>query len=403
VQVTARALIALALAYPAAAAAQKKVETDEQIICVAALDGAYQKDSPLVISEDGGLAFLITQNTGTLTLHALTRDCDILWELNAGKLLGTPTVSGGLVYYAAVPSPGKGVLEARDSEGKKKGSYSFDASRRLHPPQIAPDGTIYFAYDDKLVALTPEFKQKWSFQGKGDLEPPIVGPDSVPYVYTSRVGDGNDFLMALDPKKGGISWRFTLGLQNQVVFAKDHLVAISKDPRATAVYGVDQKGKQLFALDLNRAGRFSPGKDGVVYLIGEPAKGGGARLIALDAAGKVSWEGDIKESSTDPLASRLAVSPDGDVAVATNTKKVVVFSAAGKKLFTKSFGELVLFDAGGALHAVDPESGKATRATLDLKSVETEEVGEMRAVAVSKGGIRYFAGKRDFVVVVPKK
>jgi outer membrane protein assembly factor BamB len=123
---------------------------------------------------------------GTLTLGAsgpLTPT--VLWSYQLpGGFVGGPAVgAAGLVYAAGAD----GTVVALDALGAEQRRWTVPAAP-VGAPALGPDGTLYVVDDGPgLSALAPDGSTRWRFtsEGRRPTSGPVVGPDGA--IYFTRV------------------------------------------------------------------------------------------------------------------------------------------------------------------------------------------------------------------------
>ncbi len=141
-------------------------------------------------------------------LHALTSSGRLLWKEHFDAFVLSPANVGGRVYVADAG----GGLRALDvgSSGQHRTAWTTSfGGTSYSSPAIAPDGTVYVAHDDELVAVRDDgddARIAWRFRTKDTIEvSPAVGRDG-----TVVLGTNSDDQYGLNPD-GSVRWRFDRG------------------------------------------------------------------------------------------------------------------------------------------------------------------------------------------------
>jgi outer membrane protein assembly factor BamB len=107
----------------------------------------------------------------------------MLWAYDVGPgvtIKSSPAVSPeGTVYFAA-----NGILYAITNGGSNKWTFTIGGAA-FSSPAIATDGTIYVASDaqGKLYAVNPDGSQKWTYDAQGANGSPAIGSDNTVYIH----------------------------------------------------------------------------------------------------------------------------------------------------------------------------------------------------------------------------
>ncbi|NMA66281.1 MAG: PQQ-binding-like beta-propeller repeat protein, partial [Clostridiaceae bacterium] len=168
--------------------------------------------------------------------------------------------------------------------------YQIEDNRGAQPwsPTIGSDGTIYFVYVDRVVALNSDGSEKWKYEYEGE----DAGPDFIPAIAEDRlfVRAGYD-LMALD-LDGNFLWRENIGYSptpamSNILIAENGNLYLANDDRLVS-YSPD--GELLWDVQVDEDTSFMSGStglaltaDGLIIGLFSPD------LYAFDLEGNEVW------------------------------------------------------------------------------------------------------------------
>jgi outer membrane protein assembly factor BamB len=245
------------------------------------------------------------------------------------NVLWTVKVAGP-VQAQVVPSPDESRLYVASLDkhlhalaaGDGKEAWSLDLGERAYAtPLVGDDGTIYAGSDaKKLLAIAPDGSVKWRLETDGEIDTGIARASEQAMVVSS----GRDVLCVR--KNGDVLWRFsaTGKVFTSPAITSDGLIVFgSQDHRA---YGVDARGRKVFAIDLGADVDGSPaiGDDGAIYVGTDNGE-----VVRLDGHGSVVWStpvggfvrgvlsiarnGDILAGVYGPAPRQVRIAPDGRI------------------------------------------------------------------------------------------
>ncbi|HZC32088.1 MAG TPA: PQQ-binding-like beta-propeller repeat protein, partial [Candidatus Bathyarchaeia archaeon] len=158
-----------------------------------------------------GLVFAASNGAGLTAFEAATGKTS--WHVDTGAdQVGTPVVSGGLVYIGASADATTGHLRAVD---EKTGRLLWTVDDTLQAPAVV--GTVAYTSgkSGRVAALdTATGATRWSFQVQGGTRAPAVAAG---IVYIAAIDERRVY--ALDAATGGYLWRFDVDSSNQCCIA----------------------------------------------------------------------------------------------------------------------------------------------------------------------------------------
>ena len=160
---------------------------------------------------DGTRVFAAATGDGLAAFDAATGKP--VWRVATGTdPLGTPVVSGGIVYIGAAADTVGGRLRAIDAA---TGRVLWTVDEALQAPAVAGEVAYTASPTGRVVAFdVATGHQRWSFQVQGTTRAPAVA-GGVVYV----AADGEHRVYALDAATGGFLWRFDVDGQNECCIA----------------------------------------------------------------------------------------------------------------------------------------------------------------------------------------
>ena len=220
---------------------------------------------------------------------------------------------------------GRSSADTRAISGTANWKFSPDGVRRLLPPVIGADGTIYLGGTglnpnsrhmspvEYLYAVGPDGKLKWTFADF--MHPsmdinfcPSIGADGTIYVGNSEyksnyIAAGH--LYAINPN-GTLKWKFATGswVSSSTTIGADGVIYIgSWDGN---LYAVNPDGKQRWKFETADRVADSPaiGADGTIYI-----GSGDFNLYALNPDGTLKW----KFATGGGIGSSPAIGTDGTI------------------------------------------------------------------------------------------
>ena len=325
--------------------------------------------------------------TGLLVCTAsLTASAEVIWSyVPGGELSGTPAYTrDGRVVFAAEDR----WLYALDADGSLQWRYDL---RRvpLTAPAVGRDGVVYIGVNpDRVVAVTPAGRHRWSVTGSGQPRAIVAAPGGV--VYT--VFSGGE--VSARTSRGGLLWRHRLPhtLSADPVVTADGALAVATQDNSVAAF--THRGVSSWVYRHNqRLGVLAAREDGIL-LAGDSS----GAVVALDSSGKPAWHSRALGASivalhVDDGAATVAVSGDGSLArLSANGAlqwtarppggvSAVALSGDGNIYAVTAYGRMLVLDSRARLLAE-----------------ETSSRGQpLTHVALTPGG-RLLTGGRDWVV-----
>ena len=141
-------------------------------------------------------------------LHALTSAGRLLWKEHVDAFVLSPAAVGRRVYVADAAGGLRALDVGPAGQHRTAWTTSFGGTS-YSSPAVAPDGTVYVAHDDELVAVRDDgdaARTAWRFRAEDTIEvSPAVGSDG-----TVVLGTNADDQYGLDPD-GSVRWRFDRG------------------------------------------------------------------------------------------------------------------------------------------------------------------------------------------------
>ena len=238
------------------------------------------------------------------SLLALDRSGAVQWQLNgkrsSGAVIDSLLGPDGTLYIAGVQQ-----LIARTQDGTPK--WEFAPRDKINGIAVAADGTVYLgSEDDRLYALGPDGKAKWHFEAGHSVGPPAIGPEGSVYVVSA-----DKHLYAFD-RAGAKKWAIDIAapepnrsLRQPIVGADgsiyfhDHGKLRVLRPDGTTKWEIPTRDRAHWAV----------ASDGGVYL------GSHDELFALDASGVKRWSIRVTVSDGAPVIVPV-VGADGTLYVA---------------------------------------------------------------------------------------
>ncbi len=207
--------------------------------------------------------------------------------------------------------------------------FTASEDAELTAPAVATDGTIHFACDNKVYAVTPQGKKKWVFSTRSPnvVCGPVVGGDGTIYV------GHDDYLVAVSPD-GKKKWAFRSEyFVNDVAIDRDGTVYLVTE--SSMVYAVTAGGKQ-WVFRPEGIGSLAPpaiGHDKTVYLGSRRStleRGKWSHrdaLVALGPEGTQKWA----FSTGDAIVCSPVVGNDGTIYVGSNDQHLYAITPQGTK------------------------------------------------------------------------
>jgi outer membrane protein assembly factor BamB len=246
------------------------------------LDLGSRPSSAPVIGYDGSI-YIGTERGDLLAVAPNGR---LRWRFRAGAgPCLTPALSRrGGIYLPA----GGGLLYALDYAGRELWRYQARADL-VASPAVAADGTLYFcSADRRLIALAAGGRMRWELTLAEQGGTPALGPGGL--IVVAAAG-----LQAFSAA-GSPLWHYGIPAR-----AADPVIrgdgAILSGAENGFFYALTLQGEKLWDLSLGEPVRRAAAvaADGSLFVAG-----GGGRLFALTAAGRVAWSFAAKQALGPP-------------------------------------------------------------------------------------------------------
>ncbi len=276
----------------------------------------------LTVGQDGLVYVGSTDfSADTTTWYAVTSEGTIGWSVKLP--LSSPTIpaigaDGTLYIESRTNRPYRGRMVAVAPGGTIRWMIDTHPDDSNLTPAIGPDGTIYNAGGDRLMAISPDGEVLWTFQVEArhfQYSSPAVAQDGTVYV-----GGYNDLLYAINPD-GSLRWTFqandwigsspVIGADGTIYFgcADGEVYAVAPD-------GTRRWNTKIHSLQFGVQSAPAIGPDGTLYV-------GSNGIHAIDPAGSIRWSypgsfhstplvgADGTVFSTTPVGAITAVDPQG--------------------------------------------------------------------------------------------
>ena len=206
--------------------------------------------STAAVGPDGTV--FVTELTGVL--HAVQPDGERRWIYDTGDLVYySPVVAAdGTVYFSSFYDS---VLWAIKPDGTRDWAFNHPVDAvTFGPPALGADGVIYHNEDGEdlawLRALWPDGRERWKHEREDELRyPAVVGPDGTVYVAFL------DALVALDPETGAEEWAISIEeradqLRASPTVGADGTIYYLTGQVYATLNAVDNSGNPLWDLDV---------------------------------------------------------------------------------------------------------------------------------------------------------
>ena len=286
---------------------------------------------------------------------------EVIWSyVPGGELSGTPAYTrDGRVVFAAEDR----WLYALDADGSLQWRYDL---RRvpLTAPAVGRDGVVYIGLNpDRVVAVTPAGRYRWSVTGSGQPRAIVAAPGGT--VYT--VFSGGE--VSARTTRGGLLWRHRLPhtLSADPVVTADGALTVATQDNSVAAF--THRGVNSWVYRHNqRLGVLAAREDGIL-LAGDSS----GAVVALDSSGKPAWQSRALGASivalhVDDDAATVAVSGDGSIARLSADGALqwtarppggisaVALSGDGNTYAVTAYGRMLVFDSRARLLAEEMSS-----------------------------------------------
>lgn len=253
---------------------------------------------------------------------------------HGGKLAWSNSYGGG--YGGSGVAVGKdgtlyaeviGGLVAVSPDGKKK--WSFDGGPGTGTPTIGSDGTIYYGsavpYGEtsKMYAINPDGTLKWSLGVSRQVYGSSATIDSHGFLY---FGTASGDFYAVNASTGRTIWMHNVGSDcTSPAILPDGTVVVAG---TFNLYAFNPNGVQKWCRPIEQSsfGSAAVGLDGTSY-IGSVIDDG--PLLAIDSKGNIKWSVKVGAMNSAP-----AVTDDGRIYAITNDHALRAFNTAGESLWT---------------------------------------------------------------------
>lgn len=222
------------------------------------------------------------------------------------------------------------VVSSRHGYRTPKMKWSFDAVKNdLDSLMVGPDGTIYVSSLSKVLAVSSDGAQKWSFDPGNErdrVSALAVGGDGDIYV-----GNLGGKVLALSPG-GAQKWSFDAGKPVfSLAVASDGAIYAEAGVLGGKVLALSPAGAQKWSFDCGdcTSSALAVGRGGALYAVAEHGSDT-SKVVALSPAGAEQWSFDAGSS-----VRRLAVGSNGAIYIGTvdaaNNGKVIALSPEGAR------------------------------------------------------------------------
>jgi outer membrane protein assembly factor BamB len=259
-------------------------------------DGAAEDARPgrRVLHEDG-------RHTHRSLGHVPVSLPYVAWSKDVGGPVEAQVTSSADEQTLYVASLGGTLTAVSASDGATV--WTVDLGDRVYStPCIADDGTIYVGSDaQRLLAISPDGKVKWSLQAEGEADSgPVLSPDGTLVFAAGRMVYGLTHL-------GYIKWRFTAKRKVFTAPAVDEHGRVFFGSQDHHAYALKGQGQPMWSTDLGADVDGAPaiGDDGSVYFGTD-----GDEVVRLDAEdGHVVWRSKVGGY----VRGTLSIARNGDI------------------------------------------------------------------------------------------
>lgn len=227
--------------------------------------------------------------------------------------------------------------------------WVFQTEHAVGACMIGPDGTIYADSERKILAISPDGKQKWAFETGSNAIVGAIGSDGTIYAESR---DGS--LYAIGPG-GTRKWTYQTGSGGiaPAIGADGTIYVASGDMN---LYAIDESGNKKWACQIGNPTSESPaiGADGTIY-VGSRDK----NLYAINPDGTKKWAFAAgQQITTSPV-----IAADGTIYVGSDDMNLYAINPDGTKKWAYRLPNTVdLTPAIGADGTIYTESNDSTYA-----------------------------------------